>query len=248
MKTETLHNKNKQLLIAAGILLIISMSSCMHQDYFPCVSATGKQIAETRSENGFDGIDLLVHGQVTIRKAEEYSIVVEAPENIQPYIHTRMSGGTLIIESNRCLRNRIDEIQVSIAMPDITTIKVSGSGNVFVESPVDNDVLFLDISGSGTITTASYSDMINSRITGSGDLILSGETQKHSIIISGSGQVNSFMLEAVETDVRITGSGHASVLTSEKLHAKISGSGNLYYKGNPQVQANITGSGKIIRR
>jgi hypothetical protein len=248
MKTKSLHNKNKQLLITAGILLMLSMSSCLHQDYFPCISATGKKIAETRSENGFDGIDLLVHGQVSIRKAGEYSIVVEAPENIQPYIHTRISGGILVIESERCLRNRIDEIQVFITMPDISTIKVSGSGNVFVEDPVENDVLFLDISGSGKITTTSFSDLIDSRITGSGNLFLLGKTKKHSINISGSGHISSYHLEAIETDVRISGSGHASVSTFENLYVRISGSGNLYYKGNPHIQANITGSGKILRR
>lgn len=248
MKTKILHNKNRQLLMTAGILLFLSMSSCMHQDYYPCVSATGKQVAETRSENGFDGIDLVLHGQVTIRKAAEYSIVVEAPENLQPYIQTRMSGGTLIIESDRCLRNRIDEIQVSITMPGITDIKVSGSGKVFVEDPVDNDVLFLDISGSGTITITSFSDLIDARITGSGDLFLSGKTTKQNINISGSGQINSYFLEANETDVRISGSGHASVLAIDNLYVRISGSGNLYYKGNPHVHANITGSGKIFRR
>ncbi len=239
----------KPFRVVIGILaLAMSLSSCIDPDYFPCVRTEGPLVEESRMAPAFDGVDMRLHAQVLIVQGQEYSVKVEAPANVQHYINTRVSGGSLIIEQTRCIRNRMDEIRVYITMPEIRNITMMGSGSIELQDVWTAENIYVDISGSGKITGTFNCHFINTRISGSGDVYLSGKTINQNINISGSGRVNAFSFEAQNTDIRISGSGNANVSVADNLEARISGSGNVYYKGNPNVSAHVSGSGRIIRR
>lgn len=248
MNTIFLQRQAGFLRIALSVLVLTSFSSCYDPDYFPCVSAIGQMSEETRVVSNFDGIDLAVHGQVFIYKGTVPSVSVTAPANLLPYIQTRVVAGKLIIDNDRCMRNRIDDIQIHVTMPDLKSLRIAGSGSVFTDELWTTENLYLDIAGSGQITGSFNSHSINTRISGSGDAELFGSADNHNIIISGSGQVYGFNLDCLNADVRISGSGHANVLVRENLNARISGSGNIYYRGNPSLKVNVSGSGKVIHK
>lgn len=231
-----------------SLLVLTSLSSCYDPDYFPCVGGIGQMVEETRVVSTFEGIDLAVHGQVFINKGTVTSVSVTAPANLLPFIQTKVVGGNLIIEKDRCLRNRIDEIQIHVTMPEVKSLRIAGSGSIFTDELWTTESLYLDIAGSGKISGSFASHLINTRISGSGDAELLGSTDNHNVIISGSGQVYGFNLECLNADVRISGSGHANILVRENLNARISGSGNIYYRGNPSVKVNVSGTGKVIHK
>ena len=89
---------------------------------------------------------------------------------------------------------------------------------------------------------------VETEISGSGQILLSGSAHDHNIDISGSGDVRAYGLVTQNTWVRISGSGNSEVTVLEYLNVNVSGSGSVYYKGNPDIQANISGSGTIINR
>ena len=240
--------KKYSLQPALILLLIISLGSCINPDYFPCIKGTGETVEEIRTGSNFNGIDMRLHAQVFISQGDSYNVSVVAPFDLQPYIMTRYAGNNLILENDRCIRNRINEIQVFITMPDVQRLNIAGSGTIALQDEWETENLSLNVSGSGKISGTFYAQNINTRISGSGDADISGSTLNHIISISGSGKVNSFSLYCDDVDVRISGSGHAYVLAEESLYAKISGSGNIIYKGNPTVNVNISGTGKIIRQ
>ncbi len=248
IKTKPFSTNRLVLHSALFLVLIISLGSCINPDYYPCIRGTGETVEEIRTGSPFSGIDMSTHAQVFISQGESYHVSVVAPFNLQPHIITRHAGNNLILENDRCIRNRINEIQVFITMPDVQRLNIAGSGTINLQDEWDTENLSLTVSGSGKISGTFFARNINTRISGSGDVNISGSTLNHKISISGSGKVNSFSLLCEDADVRISGSGHAYVQAEESLYAKISGSGNVFYKGNPTVNASISGTGKIIRK
>ncbi len=240
----------KRQVLPTGLLLflIISFGSCIKPDYFPCVSGTGETVEEVRTGSQFSGIDLMLHAQVFVTHGDNHSVTIVAPQNLLPHITTRYVGNTLMIANDRCIRNRINEIQVFVSMPEIQSLSIAGSGTITMEDVWETNNLSLNVSGSGKITGFFEAVNINTRISGSGDVNLTGSATNHHIIISGSGKVNGYSLHCKAVDVRISGSGHAYVYANESIYAKISGSGNIFYKGTPSVNASISGTGKIIRK
>jgi hypothetical protein len=89
-------------------------------------------------------------------------------------------------------------------------------------------------------------DEMEARVTGSGDITLAGITGRLRGEIVGSGDLRAQDLAAKEAQVKVTGSGDATVDASEALDASVTGSGDVHYTGKPtQVRKSVTGSGAI---
>ena len=86
---------------------------------------------------------------------------------------------------------------------------------------------------------------VESSISGTGDIYISGETRNSKIEIAGSGNYHAEDLKAENATVKIAGSGDARLFADSTLDINIAGVGNVYYKGNASVSQNIAGSGKI---
>jgi uncharacterized protein (AIM24 family) len=142
------------------------------------------------------------------------------------------------------------DIEIDITVTDLKSLKVSGSGDIIV----DSDTLVLEhelemrISGSGAIYLKADLPSIDASISGSGDLELSGITQNLDIDISGSGRVEAFELASENARIEVSGSGKTEVFVDGGiLDVDISGSGKVWYKGNPSsLVMDVSGSGEII--
>ncbi len=237
------YRTNSFMLIAASLFL---MASCIKSDYFPCVKSRGEIVVIETSASNFNSVDLRLHASVKVSRASEYSVQVSAPENLHEFITVSETGKMLVIETNRCIRNRKDEITIHIEMPHWSTLRVSGSGTVVAEDFGPMALAELEILGSGNLEVAGEFDQIRSYVGGSGSIKVSGTALSQKADVAGSGKIDGLYLESVSARAHIKGSGSVRVWAKEKLDVKISGSGNVYYKGFPGVSTSISGTGKLI--
>lgn len=249
------------LLPAAFILL----TSCGGEKW-PCVNGHGDSVSETRTLNGFTGVSNEMEATVYITQGAEYAIRLEAQQNVLDDITTKVSGGMLEIYSEHCINDALPVI-IYITMPDIESLSVSGSGNMFTQNKVTASELDIDISGSGTFTSvdtiialnidmqiSGSGDMnliadapiVSTDISGSGDMSVSGNGGTMSAQISGSGQIHSFYFYVANSTINISGSGNVELNAMDTINGSISGSGNLYYKNSPVINMSVSGSGEII--
>jgi hypothetical protein len=221
-------------------------SSCIKTDYFPCIKSSGASIEELRPVGTIKSVDLSMHANVFVHQGDENTIKIKAPENLIEYIETNQKGSTLVLKTSRCVRSRSDDISLYIPVTELSSLRISGSGNIFVANTFEGQRIDMNISGSGNIHFTGFYDHVATNISGSGNINVAGECSKHDVQISGSGQINSFELEALTANVRISGSGNANVNVLHHMDARISGSGNVYYKGNPSISLSVSGSGKVV--
>ncbi len=225
---------------------IMSGTSCMKNEYFPCIKPRGTITEEVRFAGNFNSVDLKLNANVHITQGEDNSIVIAAPENLLEYITTSGRNNRLEIDNSKCIRNRGDEIDIYLTMQQISAVKVTGSGKLSMDNDFVGDHINMEVSGSGNIFFAGDYNSIQSIVTGSGNILLTGKSMKHDVQISGSGMVNALQMWSENAFVRISGSGNSKINAAEKIDGRISGSGNVYYAGNPAVSISISGSGKLI--
>ena len=70
-----------------------------------------------------------------------------------------------------------------------------------------------------------HTSKVKAKVTGSGDMTLSGSTDELQIHVTGSGDFDGESLMSNRTDVSCTGSGDAVVVANTNLNAKVHGSG-----------------------
>jgi len=239
--------KNKAIIcIALPILLVFTLIGCENSAW-NCLRGNGTIEKETRDLQQYNGVVTKGEYDIYYIPDTSYFIILEADQNLLPYIRTRVSGTILIVDNGtrKCLRSDYP-IRVYVHTPEIKLMNLVGSGMITAES-VYADELRLQIEGSGHIDITGI-DVLDLQviISGSGNVNLRGKTDIVEYTIAGSGTISAQSLLSNSCTVEISGSGDIYCNVEEKLDVLISGSGNIYYKGIPSISTNISGSGNVI--
>lgn len=140
------------------------------------------------------------------------------------------------------------ELTVTVSVPQIDQLTVSGSGSIVADTPVATRILDIFVSGSGSIKLNYLkAEKLSAVLSGSGHLQVAGDgvVSEFKMSVSGSGGVRASGLKTRNVNVLMAGSGSCSVYATENLKCKVAGSGNVTYAGNPQVESTILGSGSV---
>ena len=248
-----------------GLLFLIALSPSCDLD---CTKGSGDVISETRIVDFFDKIEMRGSFDLHLSQASEFSLVIEAEDNILPLIDTRVSSqDRLVVDLEDCIRGN-EKIVLFISAPNIEEIKIQGSGDVFSATTLDFDSFKVEINGSGDVEIDSlytnfleldidgsgdimidYLDAltINNEVNGSGDIDLAGFSNDFNVDIEGSGKVDALNLVTETCDIDISGSGDCEITATDELNVIIRGSGSVFYRGNPVISSSISGSGDIIK-
>jgi len=237
--------KTKSMMMALMALLIgISFTSCEK------IKGKGETVTETRGVSGYSGIGLAMSGSVYFTPGADYSLEIQGQQNVLDRIITQVEGNRLVIKvKNGVHLGPHDPIWVYITAPGVNTLDISGSGDIYVDTPWTGPDLTADISGSGSITVSMMeADRFSARISGSGNIkVLGGTSGREDMKISGSGSIEMQYVVAGDVYTTTSGSGDMYVHATDMLDVTISGSGNIYYLGTPIINTHISGSGNIRR-
>jgi len=196
-----------------------------------CTVTRGSGVVATdqRDLSGFNRIKVSGSATVDVTIGSEWSVVLEADDNILPLIETNLAGNTLDIGTKSGVTFLTSNpIHVSITMPALEAVDISGSGELSAPGIGDSRSLAVDISGSGRVSVSGAADEVN-------------------ITVSGSGAFAGREFQTADATVSISGSGEAIIWATERLDAQVSGSGLVRYVGNPgQLSTDISGSGSVI--
>lgn len=192
---------------------------------FKGVQGSGNIAAEDRSINGFHGVDVGGIYQVEITAQKEYSVRVEADDNLLPLIQTEVNDGILKIESERRISPK-SKIRIIIGAPNIDNLEVSGVANVTL-SDLKNSDLAIDSSGASKIKVA-------------------GETAKLTVDVSGATKIDAESLTAGNANIEASGASGVTVNVTGNLRAEASGASRISYTGTPtDVIKSSSGAGKV---
>ncbi|TYB79853.1 head GIN domain-containing protein [Bizionia myxarmorum] len=237
--------KNQILLLA---ILLTSAVSCAQ--WGEKISGNGNVVTVNRNTSDYSAISCAGPFDYILVAGTEGKLKIEGEDNLLKYVITEVKDGKLIIktENNINLRtSRGKSIKVTIPFKDIEKVSLLGSGDLYTKDQITADEFDVELTGSGDITLDIIANEIEGKLTGSGDITLKGKTKKLDLSITGSGDYSCYGLQADDTEVNISGSGDAQVVSNTNLKVRITGSGDVSYKGKPSKEdSKVTGSGSII--
>jgi hypothetical protein len=232
------------------------------------VQGSGNIVSESRAVSGFTQVALEGSGDLTISQGDAEGLIIEADDNLLPYIETEVRDGTLHIgfkTPSPIIPWPTQTIQYHLSMRTIEAVKLYGSGDIRSESIEAGDIKFIiagsgdisigeleadtvgtSISGSGTLRIDQVTaESISATISGSGKFFLAGQVTEQQIAVSGSGDYKAFDLESQTVSLSISGSGDIELWVTDSLDIQISGSGDVRYYGSPASSQKVSGSGNI---
>ncbi|WP_432711674.1 head GIN domain-containing protein [Pedobacter sp.] len=193
-----------------------------------------------------------VSGSITaiVKIGNSENVRLEGDADVLAEIVTEVKNGVLIIRPSTKWKNwnkKFDRSKVTayITTKKLTSVTLSGSGSIDVQSPVTANEFSTTLSGSGSIKVAANVKSLSAVISGSGNINTSGKSNDVDITINGSGNFNGKSMQAETVSAVISGSGSAYIAANKKIDAVTSGSGVVYYTGNPSIEKTVVGSGGV---
>lgn len=195
---------------------------------FGGVSGSGNAVTDKRSVSGFDSIEVSGIFQVDVVSGKDFSVEVQADDNLAPLVTTEVTGSTLHIGLDKKVSPHSDLI-VRVSAPNIRKISTSGVSKINA-SDINNDSFAIDSSGASKMS-------------------VSGQTGKLSVDVSGASKIDAEDLKAVDADINASGACSVTVNVSGSLRTDASGASHITYTGDPKtVDNHQSGVGSVRKK
>ncbi len=207
---------------------------------------------EDRHLSGFSSIEASGSFDVEITQGNTESVKVEAPAEVINRIETVVENGVLRLSIKRgnwnWSWNNNNKMVVYVNARSLNSVTLGGSGDVSFKNGIKASKLRLAVVGSGGMHGHVDVQELESKLTGSGEMKLSGRASVSTVSVTGSGDYAAESVTTDDTSIRVSGSGSAHVNANVTINAVLTGSGDIYYSGNArQVHTEKHGSGDINR-
>jgi len=225
-------------------------SSKWANDMFPGpVSGSGKIETETRTPGGFDSITVAYPATIVVNQGDEYSVTVEADDNLLPQLVTTVRDGVLFIENgqgNYFKRTAPTQaVKITITVKDLNEIILARPGRVEVNG-LKTGKLDLGLKSAGEVVLQDLeADALNVYMYG-GKVISTGTADQLSVSIGKVGEFDGTSLQTQTANVQIGGTASTTVRVSDSLSVSLSGSVAMNYYGSPEeIHESISGAASI---
>ena len=252
----------KRVMMASAVVLAMSMgmiscSSCMSEWKTQTILSDGPKVTEVRQLTGFEEIEIYGSPRVCYTQADCFSVCVKCTQEAVDNLLTDVEGKTLSIRNRgkiKLVNISFDEnnsLTVYVTSPDLTGIRLNGSGDFEAKGRVDTDKMDIVLRGSGDIDMKDIiCDRCGVELIGSGDISLGSlDAIKASATLIGSGDVSLGLLHVKATYLSLKGSGDINADFKEgcgAVECELRGSGDISLKGKVQkFSQHKSGSGDI---
>jgi len=179
---------------------------------FGSTKGSGNIVTEKRDVAGFNAIDVSNVFVVEVTSQSEFSVEVEADDNLLPLIKTEVQNGRLEISAEKKIKSK-SPIKVRIGAPNIDKLNASGASRTTI-SNIGGSAIDLDISGASKVT-------------------LSGTASQLTADMSGASSVDATELRCEKVSVDSSGASKARVNATSTLSVDASGASSISYVGTP---------------
>ena len=232
--------------------LVVAFSVSCSAQWGKKIKGNGDTVTIDRNVGDYDQIALAGWFDVDLVDGKEGKLSLKGESNLLEYVTTEVIDGKLTIKVEKGVDLKPssweDGIRITIPVESISSLALSGSGDIVGKKTIKTDNFKTSMSGSGDITIEVETNSIEASMSGSGDITLSGRTSNFDATISGSGDIKAYELEADNVEATVSGSADIKVTANKMLKARVSGSGDIHYRGNPEkVDTKTSGSGDISK-
>ena len=222
------------------LVCVVSTASCLAQ-----VNGNGKMVKETRSLSGFKAISVKTAIHLLLSQGAEEKVVVEADENILPYLVTKVTEGKLEIFIKGSINNR-KEINAYVTVKQLNELEASSAAKVKSEGKLEADDLRISAtSGSSVEIGVSCKSLELKSSSGSASVITGTATSLRAECSSGAAIVTSD-LKAEKGELDASSGAALVVQVTKEVRARASSGGQISISGNPASRDTDSSSGGSV--
>ncbi|AWK02866.1 DUF2807 domain-containing protein [Flavobacterium crocinum] len=213
------------------------------------IEGSGNVTTEKRTVQGdFTNIKVSNAIDVVIEQADSKEITVEADDNLQKEIITKVENGTLIIECKYHSFRNITSKKVTVKMPVVDKIEASSASSVKTNNVIEGENITLETSSAASMNMNIESDKISVDSSSGSSVNIEGKALSLSTSVASGGSIDAGKLIANDIHAEASSGGTVSIRPIVSLKAKASSGGNINYSGSPKTVEKSESSGGNVSK
>ncbi|RKS90423.1 putative autotransporter adhesin-like protein [Flavobacterium limicola] len=234
----------KFILVALTALLF---ASCNHSINLNSIEGSGNITTEKRTvEGNFKSIEVNNSIDLVIEQSDKMEIVVEADDNLQKHITTKVENGTLVISFDKNSFSNAGSKKVTVKMPVIDELEATSSATITSKNTLKGENIRLNTSSGATIDISIESDTITCDSSSGSSITINGKALKMETTASSGSEINATKLLANEITADVSSGASINVHPIVSLLAEASSGGEISYDIQPKSIQKKTSSGGTI--
>ena len=234
----------KFILVALTALLF---ASCNHSINLNSIEGSGNITTEKRIvEGNFKSIEVNNSIDLVIEQSDKMEIVVEADDNLQKHITTKVENGTLVISFDKNSFSNAGSKKVTVKMPVIDELEATSSATITGKNTLKGENIRLNTSSAASIDINIESDIITCDSSSGSSITINGKALKMETTASSGSEINATKLLANEITADVSSGASINVHPIVSLLAEASSGGEISYDIQPKSIQKKTSSGGTI--
>jgi len=234
MNIVTQKRRRVLFLIIALVAMCFWLEACVVHVHAHEDRDYGPTKIEQRDVSGFTGVDAGGVFDITISPAADYSVSIEAGEQLLPLIETRVSKKTLKIKFDRTVNN-VGDVKVVIGMPDLDHVDLSGASSLEVEQGFESESFSLDMSGAASSSLDIAANKLLVDLSGAADLELAGKAYTLELDASGAAEISAEDMVVRDAQIDLSGASEIYLNVTNDLVVEASGASEITCVTSPQM-------------
>ncbi|MBC7845907.1 MAG: DUF2807 domain-containing protein [Flavobacterium sp.] len=233
--------------IIAAIMALL-FSSCVHSNlhFGDGIKGSGNITTKTRAANqDFKRIEVSNGIKVIVTQDNNKSITVEADDNLQEHIITKIENGVLKIESDESY-NATETPVVNVKMPVINGLKTDSGSEITSSGALITENIDVKANSGSEINIEVEADAIKIESESGSSIEASGKALKLETSSSSGSTIDAKNLMTNEIIAKSESGSSSSIYPIVKLEAKASSGSSITYHKNPKNLSKEESSGGSI--
>lgn len=205
---------------------------------------------ESRSVGSFTGIKVGGAFEVFLRQTGTPAVVVEADEEIIPYIITEVEGNVLRVGMSKIPHHwgDVHTLNVYIDVAELNSLEISGAVEISTQSQIKGESMEFDCSGAVEADLNLSVGTMDMELSGACEVTLKGDAQKVNISTSGASELDAGDFSVKEMEIFASGATEAGVNVTGTLKISASGACEINYTGGASVNAHTSGASSVRQK
>jgi len=219
--------------IVVATIIAVVFSSCRVD--VNSIEGSGKVSTQERNiSEPFSSVEAKRGLDVIIEQSAQQSVIVEADDNVQQHITTKVNNGVLEISSDFNSFVNVKSKKITVRMPVIKSLSASSGVNMKSGNLLTGDKLTIDSSSGSSVKLEIEADSVIAESSSGSHITLSGKALSLDISASSGSQNNAQRLFANDVRAQASSGSNIDVQPIVSLDAKASSGASVDYHSTPK--------------
>ncbi|WP_281226490.1 head GIN domain-containing protein [Flavobacterium aquiphilum] len=230
-------------------LVALLFGSCNQIGNINSITGSGHVTTEKREVSGdFKSVSVSSAIDLVVEQSDKTEIIVEADDNLQKEIITKVENGVLVITCKKGNFINVSSKKVTVKMPVIEGLEASSASTINSATTLKGTNLSLASSSAASIHATVEYETVELDGSSASNQNIKGKALQIEATTSSASVIDATDLLANEVVASSSSGGSITVHPIVKLKAEASSGGNVAYNGSPKTVQKEESSGGSIHQ